>query len=147
MDPASNADYAAGVLESNLNRYGGDVRSALSAYNAGSPNATGTRTDWGDGAPVGYADSVFRHYARLGGDPAAATTTAAAAGSATDPASDPASSLGQLQALASQLGGATGLAAPLNLPPYRPLPQLDGRDRDLAPSADGIGEGDDSMGA
>jgi hypothetical protein len=145
MDPSSNADYAAGMLESNLNRYGGDVRSALSAYNTGSPNATGTRTDWGDGAPVGYADSVFRHYARLGGDPAAATASSPAAGSATDPTSS--SSLGQLQALASQLGGASGLAMPLNLPPYRPLPQLDGRDRDLAPSADGLGEGDDSMGA
>src|ERR1700738_1484828 len=49
MDPAGNADYAAGLLESNLQRYGGDVRAALSAYNAGSPNAAGTPTDWGDG--------------------------------------------------------------------------------------------------
>ena len=50
----------------NLERYGGDVRAALSAYNAGSPHAPGTRTDWGDGKPLGYADSVLRHYARLG---------------------------------------------------------------------------------
>src|ERR1700733_11519456 len=79
MDPAQNADYAAGLLESNLDRYGGDVRAALSAYNAGSPGATGTRTDWGDGQPVGYADSVMRHYARLGGDPAAAGAGTASA--------------------------------------------------------------------
>src|SRR6202163_4035259 len=39
MDPAKNADYAAGMLESNLHRYGGDVRAALSAYNSGSPTA------------------------------------------------------------------------------------------------------------
>ena len=142
MDPARNADYAAGMLESNLNRYG-DLRSALSAYNAGSPNATGTRTDWGDGAPVGYADSVFRHYARLGG-----SAGSAAASAPVDAASDPAA-LGQLRDLASQLGGgSSGLSTiPLNLPPYRPLPQLDGRDRDLAPSADAAGDGDDSLGA
>ena len=71
MDPARNADYAAGLLASNLHRYGGDLRAALSAYNAGSPHATGTTTDWGDGRPVGYADSVLRHYARLGGNPGA----------------------------------------------------------------------------
>src|ERR1700676_4440122 len=33
METARNADYAAGMLESNLHRYG-DLRSALSAYNA-----------------------------------------------------------------------------------------------------------------
>ncbi len=67
MDPAKNADYAAGMLASSLERYGGDVHKALSAYNTGSPTATGTRTDWGDGKPIGYADSVLRHYARIGG--------------------------------------------------------------------------------
>src|ERR1700738_1137529 len=51
MDPARNADYAAGVLESNLRRYGGRTRAALSAYNAGSPRATRTLTDWGAGKP------------------------------------------------------------------------------------------------
>jgi hypothetical protein len=137
MDPARNADYAAGMLESNLGRYG-NLRSALSAYNAGSPSATGTRTDWGDGNPVGYADSVFRHYARLSGD--AGGTTATLPLSAT---SDQSGTSGQLRDLASQLGGASGLGTPLNLPPYRPLPQLDGRDRDLAPSADAAGDGDD----
>ncbi|MBV8581155.1 MAG: transglycosylase SLT domain-containing protein, partial [Candidatus Eremiobacteraeota bacterium] len=64
MNPAQNADYAAGLLSDNLDRYGGNVREALSAYNAGSPTATGTTTDWGDGHPVGYADSVMRHYER-----------------------------------------------------------------------------------
>src|SRR5579863_5792387 len=39
MDPASNADYAAGMLHELIGRYG-NVRQALSAYNAGSPNAT-----------------------------------------------------------------------------------------------------------
>jgi hypothetical protein len=142
MDPARNADYAAGMLESNLNRYG-DLRSALSAYNAGSPGATGTRTDWGDGTPVGYADSVFRHYAQLGGDPSGSATATTAASVPTE-TSDPS---GGLAALASQLGGGyPSLAMPLNLPPYRPLPQFDGRDRDLAPSADAAGDGDDSIG-
>src|SRR5581483_11460466 len=42
-----------------------DVRRALSAYNAGDPNATGTVTTWGDGRRLGYADSVLRHYAGL----------------------------------------------------------------------------------
>jgi hypothetical protein len=65
MDPAANADYAAGLLADNLRRYGGDVRAALSAYNGGSPTATGTTTDWGDGKTLSYADSVLRHYDRL----------------------------------------------------------------------------------
>jgi hypothetical protein len=72
MDPTANADYAAGMLASLLQRYGGDVHKALSAYNAGSPNATGTRTTWGDGRRLGYADSVLRHYAALGGTSAPA---------------------------------------------------------------------------
>ena len=64
-DPAKNADYAAGMLGGLLRRYGGNVRQALSAYNAGSPSATGTTTRWGDGAVLGYADSVLRHYGQL----------------------------------------------------------------------------------
>lgn len=68
-DPGRNAEYAAGMLAGLLRRERGDVRRALNAYNAGSPTATGTRTVWGDGRPVGYADSVARHYALL------ATTT------------------------------------------------------------------------
>jgi Transglycosylase SLT domain len=131
MDPARNADYAAGLLEANLGRYGGDVRAALSAYNAGSPNATGTTTDWGDGRPVGYADSVLRHYARLGGEPGTV---------AGDPR-DAAASVDALRGAAGDLGYCPAAAAmPLNLPAYRPLPQADGRDRDLAPAT---GSGDD----
>jgi hypothetical protein len=71
MDPAKNSEYAAGMLSGLLSRYGGDPRAALSAYNAGSPNAEGTVTTWADGSRLGYADSVLRHYAELGGDPAA----------------------------------------------------------------------------
>ncbi len=121
MDPGANADYAAGMIESNLQRYGGDVRAALSAYNGGSPTAVGTRTDRGDGRPIGYADSVQRHYQRLGSaqpaPPQPAPAAATGAGGSID--------------LSGLMGG---LAPPLNLPAYRPLPQLDARDRDLAPS-------------
>ncbi len=67
MDPARNADKAASILADNLGRYSGNVRMALSAYNAGSPSATGTTTTWADGRTLGYADSVLRHYADLGG--------------------------------------------------------------------------------
>jgi len=66
-DPAANADYAAGMLEDLLQRYGGNVRAALSAYNAGSPGATGTVTEWPDGARLGYADSVLQHLSRIEG--------------------------------------------------------------------------------
>ncbi|HVA34501.1 MAG TPA: transglycosylase SLT domain-containing protein, partial [Candidatus Baltobacteraceae bacterium] len=73
MDPAANASYASSLLSGLLHRYG-SVRQALSAYNAGSPNATGTRTRWADGSDLGYADSVLRHYAAIeGGGTAAAT--------------------------------------------------------------------------
>jgi hypothetical protein len=68
MDPAKNADYAAGMLSGLLKRYGGNVRAALSAYNAGSPTAAGTRTRWSDGSDLPYADSVMRHYQRICGD-------------------------------------------------------------------------------
>jgi hypothetical protein len=67
MDPGQNADYAAGMLSGLLHTYGGNVRAALSAYNAGSPTATGTTTNWGGGTTLGYADSVMAHYAQLGG--------------------------------------------------------------------------------
>jgi hypothetical protein len=68
MNPTANAEYAAGMISGLLRRYGGDVHKALSAYNAGNPNATGTVTEWRDGHRLGYADSVLRHYAQLGGD-------------------------------------------------------------------------------
>jgi hypothetical protein len=41
------------------------MHAALSAYNAGSPNANGTVTTWADGSRLGYADSVMRHMSRL----------------------------------------------------------------------------------
>lgn len=80
MDPASNADYAAGMLQELIGRYG-NVHQALSAYNAGNPTATGTRTDWPDGRRLGYADSVMRHYDEISGTappPAGATGEALA---------------------------------------------------------------------
>ena len=89
MDPAKNADYAAGMISGLLSRYGGNVREALSAYNAGSPNAEGTRTRWSDGSDLGYADSVLRHYERIGGA-APASTAAAALAPAAMPAAVPA---------------------------------------------------------
>src|SRR5215469_14652331 len=74
MNPAKNAMYAARMISNNLKAYGGNVREALSAYNAGDPHATGTKTTWADGKTLGYADSVLRHYQRLG---ASQTQTAA----------------------------------------------------------------------
>ncbi len=68
MDPAQNADYAAGMISGLVKRYGGNLHEALSAYNAGSPSATGTKTRWSDGSELGYADSVLRHYDRLTGE-------------------------------------------------------------------------------
>jgi hypothetical protein len=70
MDPGRNADMAASILADNLQRYGGDVHAALSAYNSGSPTATGSKTTWGDGSTLGYADSVLRHYGAIESDPA-----------------------------------------------------------------------------
>jgi Transglycosylase SLT domain len=140
MDPARNADYAAGLLEANLGRYGGDVRAALSAYNAGSPTATGTTTDWGDGRPLGYADSVLRHYARLGGgDASSAAGFVLPPGSAGGGDATGGAAIDALRGVAADLGYCPA-AMPLGLPAYRPLPQTDGRDRDLAPP---IGAADD----
>ncbi len=156
MDPAANADYAASILQSNLQRYGGNVRAALSAYNTGSPSATGTRTDWGDGKPVGYADSVLRHYARLGGGsaaasaaavPAVAAASAPAAGApgTTDP-SDLSELVNALQSVAGQLGGAG--AFPTQFPQYQPLPKADEHTiTDGAPSAAGSDDDDSSAAA
>jgi hypothetical protein len=86
MDPQKNADYAAGMISGLLHRYGGNVHEALSAYNAGDPNATGTRTEWGDGRNLGYADSVLEHYRRLTG-----TSIASPGASNAPPPSPPAS--------------------------------------------------------
>lgn len=74
MDPKKNADYAAGMLHDLLRQYGGDAHRALSAYNAGSPDARGTTTRWADGKVLGYADSVMRHYRDLTGAHVPAST-------------------------------------------------------------------------
>jgi transglycosylase-like protein with SLT domain len=87
MQPQANADYAAGMIAGLLKRYGGDVHKALSAYNAGNPNATGTVTQWQDGSRLGYADSVLRHYANLAGTTPQSLTEAAAAESQSEQSS------------------------------------------------------------
>ncbi|HEY1656233.1 MAG TPA: transglycosylase SLT domain-containing protein [Candidatus Tumulicola sp.] len=126
MDPDRNADYAAGMLSGLLGRYGGDVHEALSAYNAGSPKAEGTRTQWSDGRDLGYADSVLRHYARLTGEqPASGPSPASAAPPhvlAPEPANpDGQSVLDQLSALIASLGA---LESPMLQPPQPPqMPQ------------------------
>ncbi|MDQ2681189.1 MAG: transglycosylase SLT domain-containing protein [Candidatus Eremiobacteraeota bacterium] len=73
MNPQQNANYAAKMISGLLTQNGGDIHKALSAYNAGSPNAQGTATKWADGKTLGYADSVMRHYSALGGSQAASS--------------------------------------------------------------------------
>jgi hypothetical protein len=115
MDPAKNADYAAGMLSGLIAKYGG-VKQALSAYNAGSPNATGTVTTWADGSRLGYADSVLRHYADLGGDVQALGGELAAGRDDASPAANALSGLasaatgGASGALAAGAGSAVGAA-------------------------------------
>ena len=48
--PGRNADYAAGMLQGCSSATAATSIEALSAYNAGSPNATGTTTRWADGS-------------------------------------------------------------------------------------------------
>lgn len=105
MDPEKNANYAAGMLSGLLRQYGGNVREALSAYNAGSPTATGTRTRWADGSDLSYADSVMRHYHLLTGE--SPQTSAIAESSATI------ASVGTLQMQAQRLP-----FLPPELPPF-----------------------------
>jgi hypothetical protein len=107
MDPAQNADYAAGMISDLLNRYDGNVREALSAYNTGSPTAAGTRTRWADGSDLSYADSVLRHYQRL--------TGRGLAGSAhSSVVAESASTIASVGALATR---AQRLPIPMPLPP------------------------------
>jgi Transglycosylase SLT domain len=98
MDPAENADYAAGMLSGLLKRYRGNVHEALSAYNSGSPTAEGTRTHWSDGSDLAYADSVMRHYQRLTGESLPSPQSSAVAGSSATIAS-----VGALQNCAQRL--------------------------------------------
>jgi len=106
MNPARNADYAAGMISGLIARYG-NVREALSAYNSGSPTATGTKTRWADGTELGYADSVLRHRARLGGAPAPAGAPAAGPAVA---AQAPAAQAPSLSAFAASLPPPAALA-------------------------------------
>jgi soluble lytic murein transglycosylase-like protein len=101
MDPADNADYAAGMLHGLLAKYG-NVAEALSAYNAGDPHATGTPTDWGD-EQLGYADSVMRHYSAIAGaGPDAVAQLALGSIQAAPPQSFPPPSLGPPASPAAQ---------------------------------------------
>ncbi len=64
MTPSSNAMKAAEILSSFLRQFG-DIRKAITAYNAGGGTAArggcGTMQTWPDGQRLCYADSVFRH--------------------------------------------------------------------------------------
>jgi hypothetical protein len=102
MDPARNADYAAGMLAGLLKQYGGNVHEALSAYNAGSPMAAGTTTRWSDGSDLGYADSVMRHYQRLAGT-GLQTETVASQSEAVAESPSTIASVGALQTRAQSL--------------------------------------------
>jgi hypothetical protein len=126
MDPAVNADYAAGMLQGLLGRYGGDLHAALSAYNAGSPNAAGSVTDWGGGLQLGYADSVLRHYGEIAASTGGAVQSVVRVGTAAQAvaslagaaSSDPSTAgLGLLQAL---LGAGTSASLSLGAP-YPPI--------------------------
>ena len=116
MDPARNADYAAGMLSGLLKRYGGNVHAALSAYNSGSPTATGTKTRWADGSDLGYADSVLRHYRQLTGSPGLRDSAQASA-VAESPAE--VASVGALSAAAQRYPPSLALPAP-PLPAFAP---------------------------
>jgi hypothetical protein len=116
MDPAENADYAAGMLRELMDRYGGDSHKALSAYNAGRPDAVGTTTRWGDGKVLGYADSVMRHYQRVAGPMTAAgaapeTAPGAARETAPVAASSPAPAFASVlsEAIAERVATATNI--------------------------------------
>lgn len=125
MDPAKNADYAATMISGLLRRYGGNVHRALSAYNAGSPDAAGTKTEWQDGALLGYADSVLRHYRNLGADgPAAALAADVRAESLHEQAATSALSSFATSQVPSSLGAPPALNA---LCSYRALAGLDDR--------------------
>lgn len=117
MDPGENADYAAGMISGLLARYGGNVHQALSAYNAGSPDAVGTKTRWSDGREIGYADSVLEHYAHL-------TGSAPQPGSSPNPGPPAAAGASPSQLdrneLSSLIASLSALDSPLLGPPQLP---------------------------
>jgi hypothetical protein len=125
MDPASNADYAAGMLHGLIAKYGGNVHEALSAYNSGSPSAAGTRTTWGDGQTLDYADSVMRHYQQIGGrEPVTggSSTGGPSGGSPGEPGSLEESVVAELSTLISSLGSLASQAQSLPSMPQLPQP-------------------------
>jgi hypothetical protein len=135
MDPGENADYAAGMLSGLLAKYQGNIHRALSAFNAGSPDATGTQTNWGDGRRLGYADSVMQHYTRLTGEappaakpiPDAPDAGAAIVDLGASPHETAAANVGSLiaalGALQSQAAALPSLPAPEQPPPSQPYQQ------------------------
>jgi Transglycosylase SLT domain len=134
LDPSSNAEYAAGMLSGSLNRYGGNVREALSAYNTGKPTATGTQTTWPDGERLGYADSVLKHYAAISGQP--------------DPDSLAASAQAELPSLSASLGALSNAAGGLPALPQLTLPSLPSPDQTYhrqATDYSGLFDDDDSQ--
>ncbi len=120
MDPSRNAEYAAGMLSGLIRRYGG-VRRALSAYDAGDPNATGTGTRWSDGATLGYADSILRHERLING--------ASVEETARDELASAASSVGALASQAASLLPLP-LPAPAHIRSFRDVVTNDHADRD-----------------
>ena len=129
MKPAANAQYAAHMLRGLLDENGGDIRAALSSYNAGDPHARGTTTRWGDGRVLGYADSVLRHYRRISGG--AGGTPPSSPGKTTGPASCPVPDPGSLLSEAIAEG-------PFTLGSVNALSDYHHRSyRDLAPPSDG----------
>jgi len=114
MDPAANADYAAGMLHGLLQQFGGNVHKALSAYNSGSPDATGSKTDWGGGQTLGYADSVMKHYQQIAG-----SSGNPGLGEASSPQE---SAIAELQTLIAALGSLASQAQSMPSMPALPQP-------------------------
>jgi hypothetical protein len=112
MDPAANAQYAGKFLSGLIRQFGGNLRAALSAYNAGSPDAGGTVTTWSDGSRLAYADSVLRHLAQI-----ATRDTSATDASSTGLAASASS-------IASSGTPASSVAAPSALGMMMPVPQI-----------------------
>jgi hypothetical protein len=118
MNPAQNAKMAASILSDDLKRNGGDVRAALSDYNTGSPTATGTQTTWGDGATLGYADSVLRHYDDLAGTSSAGASTASTAADLAAEQPETSASVGALADYGASLPPLTATFSPAPATPY-----------------------------
>jgi len=107
MDPGSNAEYAAQMLSGFVKQNGGDVHAALSCYNAGSAKAAGTKTTWGDGTTLGYADSVLRHYQRISANSVSPGAIAATRDAQVAALPEMTSQTNILRSFFTQLGSAT----------------------------------------